>query len=132
MWRGAAGASGADARAYEPTRGEARGNVGQRGCADQSTGGRQSTSADRSAAAAQPKKGGVLKQAFQGDPVSLDPMLKVQNDVMWLGVFERLTAYDDAAQAAADAGRELGDQQRCAVGQVQPAPAVCSSTPAVR
>ncbi|HEY3059880.1 MAG TPA: ABC transporter substrate-binding protein [Chloroflexota bacterium] len=46
------------------------------------------------AAAAQPKRGGILKQGYQGDPVSLDPMLKVQNDVMWLGVFERLTAYD--------------------------------------
>jgi len=45
-------------------------------------------------AAEQPKKGGTLKQGYQGDPVSLDPMLKVQNDVMWLGVFERLTAYD--------------------------------------
>ncbi|HEX8969347.1 MAG TPA: ABC transporter substrate-binding protein [Chloroflexota bacterium] len=45
--------------------------------------------------AAQPKKGGVLKQGYQGDPVSLDPMLKVQNDVVWVGVYDRLTAYDD-------------------------------------
>lgn len=43
---------------------------------------------------AQPKSGGILKQGYQGDPVSLDPMLKVQNDAVWLGVFERLTTYD--------------------------------------
>src|SRR5579872_6653892 len=42
----------------------------------------------------QPKSGGTIRQGYQGDPVSLDPMLKVQNDVVWLGVFERLTAYD--------------------------------------
>jgi peptide/nickel transport system substrate-binding protein len=42
----------------------------------------------------QPKSGGTLRQGYQGDPVSLDPMLKVQNDAMWLGVFERLTTYD--------------------------------------
>ena len=42
----------------------------------------------------QPKTGGTLRQGYQGDPVSLDPMLKVQNDVVWVGVFERLTAYD--------------------------------------
>jgi peptide/nickel transport system substrate-binding protein len=43
----------------------------------------------------QPKTGGTLRQAYYpGDPVSLDPMLKVQNDVVWVGVFERLTAYD--------------------------------------
>ncbi len=42
----------------------------------------------------QPKSGGTLRQGYQGDPVSLDPMLKVQNDVAWIGVFERLTAYD--------------------------------------
>jgi peptide/nickel transport system substrate-binding protein len=42
----------------------------------------------------QPKSGGTLRQGYQGDPVSLDPMLKVQNDVVWLGVFERLTTYD--------------------------------------
>src|SRR5258708_2035818 len=45
--------------------------------------------------AAEPKRGGILKQGYQGDPVSLDPMLKVQNDVAWVGIFERLTAYDD-------------------------------------
>jgi peptide/nickel transport system substrate-binding protein len=44
--------------------------------------------------AQQPKSGGTLLQAYQGDPVSLDPMLKVQNDVVWVGVFERLTTYD--------------------------------------
>ena len=48
-----------------------------------------------SAPAAAPKAGGVLKQAYLGDPTSLDPMLKVGNDAMWIGVFERLTAYDD-------------------------------------
>jgi peptide/nickel transport system substrate-binding protein len=43
----------------------------------------------------QPKTGGTLRQAYvPGDPVSLDPMLKVQNDVVWVGVFERLTTYD--------------------------------------
>jgi peptide/nickel transport system substrate-binding protein len=42
-----------------------------------------------------PKSGGILRQGYQGDPVSLDPMLKVQNDLVWVGVFERLTAYDD-------------------------------------
>jgi peptide/nickel transport system substrate-binding protein len=52
------------------------------------------TSAPPPTAMAQPKSGGTLKQAYQGDPVSLDPMLKVQNDVVWLGVFERLTSYD--------------------------------------
>jgi peptide/nickel transport system substrate-binding protein len=45
--------------------------------------------------AQQPKSGGTLKQGYQGDPVSLDPMLKVQNDAVWLGVFERLTHYDE-------------------------------------
>lgn len=53
------------------------------------------TSATAQPAATTPKSGGILKQGYQGDPVSLDPMLKVQNDVVWLGVFERLTAYDD-------------------------------------
>ena len=47
-----------------------------------------------SSATPQPKSGGTLKQGYQGDPVSLDPMLKVQNDAVWLGVFERLTSYD--------------------------------------
>ncbi|HEY1291917.1 MAG TPA: ABC transporter substrate-binding protein [Chloroflexota bacterium] len=43
----------------------------------------------------QPRTGGTLRQAYvPGDPVSLDPMLKVQNDVVWLGIFERLTMYD--------------------------------------
>src|SRR5216684_7117610 len=28
--------------------------------------------------------------------VSLDPMLKVQNDFAWIGVYDRLTVYDDA------------------------------------
>jgi peptide/nickel transport system substrate-binding protein len=51
------------------------------------------TSAPASSAS-QPKSGGTLRQGYQGDPVSLDPMLKVQNDVVWVGVFERLTAYD--------------------------------------
>jgi peptide/nickel transport system substrate-binding protein len=37
----------------------------------------------------------VLKQAYLGDPTSLDPMLKVGNDAVWIGVFERLTTYDD-------------------------------------
>ena len=53
------------------------------------------TAAPKPTAAPEPKKGGVLKQGYQLDPVSLDPMLKVQNDVVWVGVFERLTAYDD-------------------------------------
>jgi peptide/nickel transport system substrate-binding protein len=42
-----------------------------------------------------PKSGGTLKQAMALEVVSLDPMLKVQNDFAWIGVFERLTAYDD-------------------------------------
>jgi ABC-type transport system substrate-binding protein len=53
------------------------------------------TTATSQPAAEAPETGGVLKQAYQGDPVSLDPMLKVQNDLVWIGVFERLTAYDD-------------------------------------
>jgi peptide/nickel transport system substrate-binding protein len=48
----------------------------------------------RQPTAAQPRTGGTLKQGYLGDPVSLDPMLKVQNDVVWVGIFERLTAYD--------------------------------------
>jgi peptide/nickel transport system substrate-binding protein len=48
----------------------------------------------RQPGAAQAKTGGTLKQGYLGDPVSLDPMLKVQNDAVWVGVFERLTAYD--------------------------------------
>src|SRR5215813_4740545 len=39
------------------------------------------------AAATTPKTGGILKQGYQGDPTSLDPMLKVGNDAMWIGVF---------------------------------------------
>src|SRR5947207_1552167 len=46
-------------------------------------------------AAPTPKSGGTLKQAMALEVVSLDPMLKVQNDFAWIGVFDRLTAYDD-------------------------------------
>jgi peptide/nickel transport system substrate-binding protein len=46
-------------------------------------------------AAPTPKSGGILKQGYSQEVVSLDPMLKVQNDFAWIGVFERLTAYDD-------------------------------------
>jgi peptide/nickel transport system substrate-binding protein len=45
-------------------------------------------------AAATPKSGGTLKQAMALEVVSLDPMLKVQNDFAWIGVYDRLTAYD--------------------------------------
>ncbi len=53
------------------------------------------TSVPSGAAGPTPKSGGVLKQAYLGDPTSLDPMLKVGNDAVWIGVFERLTSYDD-------------------------------------
>jgi peptide/nickel transport system substrate-binding protein len=46
-------------------------------------------------AAATPKSGGILKQAMALEVVSLDPMLKVQNDFAWIGVYDRLTVYDD-------------------------------------
>src|SRR5712691_7082090 len=44
---------------------------------------------------AQDKSGGILKQAMALEVVSLDPMLKVQNDFAWIGVYDRLTVYDD-------------------------------------
>ena len=53
------------------------------------------TSATAKPAAPTPKTGGILKQAYPLEVVSLDPMLKVQNDFAWIGVFDRLTAYDD-------------------------------------
>src|ERR1051325_9979468 len=46
-------------------------------------------------AAPTPKSGGILKQAVALEVLTLDPMLKVQNDAVWIGVFDRLTAYDD-------------------------------------
>jgi peptide/nickel transport system substrate-binding protein len=42
-----------------------------------------------------PKSGGILKQAMALEVVSLDPMLKVQNDFAWIGVYDRLIQYDD-------------------------------------
>jgi peptide/nickel transport system substrate-binding protein len=47
------------------------------------------------AAQTTPKTGGTLRQAVALEVVSLDPMLKVQNDFAWIGVYDRLTAYDD-------------------------------------
>src|SRR6266567_1981921 len=46
-------------------------------------------------AAVSPKSGGILKQAMALEVVSLDPMLKVQNDFAWIGVYDRLIQYDD-------------------------------------
>ncbi len=45
-----------------------------------------------------PKRGGTLKQGYPQDVTSLDPQYKVGNDVAWLGVFDRLTAYDAQLQ----------------------------------
>jgi peptide/nickel transport system substrate-binding protein len=53
------------------------------------------TSATAKPAAPTPRTGGILKQGYPLEVVSLDPMLKVQNDFAWIGVFERLTTYDD-------------------------------------
>src|SRR5438105_1441421 len=53
------------------------------------------TSATSQPAAATPRSGGILKQAMALEVVSFDPMLKVQNDFAWVGVFDRLTQYDD-------------------------------------
>ncbi len=41
-----------------------------------------------------PKTGGTLKQGYFLDIVNLDPQYKVGNDVTWIGVYDRLTAYD--------------------------------------
>jgi peptide/nickel transport system substrate-binding protein len=46
-------------------------------------------------AAAQPKRGGSLRQGNALEIVTLDPMLKVGNDAVWLGVYDRLSAFDD-------------------------------------
>lgn len=41
-----------------------------------------------------PKTGGTLKQGYFLDIVNLDPQYKVGNDVTWIGVYDRITAYD--------------------------------------
>jgi peptide/nickel transport system substrate-binding protein len=46
-------------------------------------------------AAVAPKTGGTLKQGYFMDIVNLDPQYKVGNDVTWIGVYDRITAYDD-------------------------------------
>jgi peptide/nickel transport system substrate-binding protein len=43
-----------------------------------------------------PKTGGTLKQGYFLDIVNLDPQYKVGNDATWIGVYDRLTAYDSA------------------------------------
>jgi peptide/nickel transport system substrate-binding protein len=53
------------------------------------------TAATAQPAAVTPKSGGILKQAMALEVVSLDPMLKVQNDFAWIGVYDRLIQYDD-------------------------------------
>jgi peptide/nickel transport system substrate-binding protein len=45
-------------------------------------------------AAETPKRGGTLKQGYFMDIVNLDPQYKVGNDVTWIGVYDRITAYD--------------------------------------
>ena len=50
------------------------------------------------AVAGAPKRGGVLRQGYSADVTGLDPQLRVGNDVVWLGVFDRLTAYDEKLQ----------------------------------
>jgi peptide/nickel transport system substrate-binding protein len=44
--------------------------------------------------ASAPRTGGTLKQGYFMDIVNLDPQYKVGNDVTWIGVYDRLTAYD--------------------------------------
>ncbi|MBV8083332.1 MAG: ABC transporter substrate-binding protein [Chloroflexi bacterium] len=46
-------------------------------------------------ASAQPKAGGTLKQGYAQEITDLDPHRKVGNDAIWVGVFERLTSYDN-------------------------------------
>jgi peptide/nickel transport system substrate-binding protein len=41
-----------------------------------------------------PKTGGTLKQGYFMDIVNLDPQYKVGNDATWIGVYDRITAYD--------------------------------------
>jgi peptide/nickel transport system substrate-binding protein len=41
-----------------------------------------------------PKAGGTLRQGYFMDIVNLDPQYKVGNDVTWIGVYDRITAYD--------------------------------------
>jgi peptide/nickel transport system substrate-binding protein len=41
-----------------------------------------------------PKTGGTLKQGYFLDIVNLDPQYKVGSDVTWIGVYDRITAYD--------------------------------------
>ncbi len=41
-----------------------------------------------------PKTGGTLKQGYFMDIVNLDPQYKVGSDVTWIGVYDRITAYD--------------------------------------
>jgi peptide/nickel transport system substrate-binding protein len=54
-----------------------------------------SAATPQAAAATTPKSGGTLKQAVALEVVSLDPMLKVGNDFAWIGVYDRLSVYDD-------------------------------------
>jgi peptide/nickel transport system substrate-binding protein len=44
--------------------------------------------------AASVKTGGTLKQGYFLDIVNLDPQYKVGNDATWIGIYDRLTAYD--------------------------------------
>jgi peptide/nickel transport system substrate-binding protein len=44
--------------------------------------------------AAAPKTGGTLKQGYFMDIVNLDPQYKVGNDATWIGIYDRITAYD--------------------------------------
>ena len=45
-----------------------------------------------------PKTGGTLKQGYFMDIVNLDPQYKVGNDATWIGVYDRITAYDSQLQ----------------------------------
>jgi peptide/nickel transport system substrate-binding protein len=55
-----------------------------------------STPASASATVAvSPKTGGTLKQGYFLDIVNLDPQYKVGNDATWIGVYDRITAYDN-------------------------------------
>ena len=55
----------------------------------------QPTAAVQPTTPATPRSGGTLRQGVALEVVSLDPMLKVGNDFAWIGVYDRLTVYDD-------------------------------------
>ena len=82
--------------------------------------------------AATPRSGGTLRQGVALEVVSLDPMLKVGNDFVWIGVYRPPDRVRRQAQAAADARRKLGHQHRRANRSNSTCARACSSIPVGR